>query len=444
MNTLPVSPQPGECCLPAVVPPIRSSDLRLILTDPLEYLLRRRHGFVAPGHYAEALSRGTWLHEHFRRMESDDDTRRGEVATLLHAKLTALEPRLVKAGLSAERVRERLDDERRDCLTAGAWWDAAIDLSFGHEGWTLRELLMRPGLRVVCREAVFAADLPVQFRPPGPLSVSRHECRIQPDLILLDEEAGELWIVDLKSCSGSVLARLSTCPDEFQTQLYCAVLERLLARGAMRERFALPDGTRLGGMVHVAIRKPSIEFGAADRDFIIDDAPLKSGPRKGQPRNEKRYVGEPRFENYLGRVRAWFRGEADFADRAAEWATDPPVNVSRTPIELLREPVRQMHLQSRLDLVASHARREASPSRFAPAEPIRFGLGESPFAPLIGADPASWPELAEAHGFTVRHREADDGEVIREDRFRIRPLGRIASSSHSRRISNSAPVEVRS
>jgi hypothetical protein len=405
--------------IPPVIPPIRSSDLRLLLGDPFDYFCRRRLGLVAPTGYAEALARGTWLHEQFRRMGLGDEERRAEIEALLATRVGALASIFASQGLSHDAARERLATEERDCRTAAAWWEAAVALKFGTDRRSLRERLGRPGWREVCREFTFAADMPVRPREQGNGLPVPHECRVQPDLLLYDEERSRLWIVDLKSCSGSTLGRLTACPDEFQTQLYCAVIERLLARGVVQRRFGLPLDCALGGMIHVAVRKPTIEFGPNDRDFLVDTTPLKTGPRKGQPRNEKRYVGEPRFENYLRRVGEWFRAEADFVDRAAEWAIDPPVNLSETPVELLREPARSLHLQARLDLLASFARRPAEPSRFAPSEPIRYGQSESPYGPFRHAPPETWASVAEVHGFVVRHREEGDIELVRAPRFAL-------------------------
>src|SRR6185312_8257420 len=79
----------------------------------------------------------------------------------------------------------------------------------------------------------------------------------QPDALILLGDV--LWIVDFKTCEESPKVRLETCPFEFQTRHYLAIASKIF--GAIKAKYKLADKVTFGGMIHVCIQKPTIDFG---------------------------------------------------------------------------------------------------------------------------------------------------------------------------------------
>ena len=126
-------------------------------------------------------------------------------------------------------------------------------------------------------------------------------------------------------------------------------------------------------VLHAIVRKPTISFGQADRDFFLDTTPFKSGPRKGEPRNEKVYTGEPRLENYLERCRQWYRGEKDYAHMAGDRMAEPVVDLSFTSGTALQDPQWVAQYEGLTEFVvprSSEARRRGPGPRTQATRPI--------------------------------------------------------------------------
>ncbi len=114
------------------------------------------------------------------------------------------------------------------------------------------------------------------------------------DLELEDAETGEIWIVDHKTVGGDAMTRVAYTGFDLQSLLY-----RVLAKGLHPDR-------KIAGVVHNIVAKPTIDFCNKDRDSVWVDKTFKSGPRKGQTVQEKKFEGVPKFENYLERCREWY------------------------------------------------------------------------------------------------------------------------------------------
>ena len=113
----------------------------------------------------------------------------------------------------------------------------------------------------------------------------------------------EYWVADYKTTSLD--------PDYFLTGYHFGPqkrLYRLLASKWLADNGHIPPKGIAGprGFIVNVIRTPNIIMSAADRNFVIETRILKSGPRKGEPVEKKVYEGEPLFENYLERCRAWY------------------------------------------------------------------------------------------------------------------------------------------
>lgn len=377
----------------AVTPLIRSSDL-MGLSDPFSWFLSRRLGITHALSHGKALSRGSWFHAAFRcwgGRHSPVDTR-ARMETLLALRMGEISETCAQIGIDGDRLKGLLDREERDALTALAWFEASRHvpcISVGNPpkiSWT--EWLTLPHFQWLDIEP----------------TLQYFDKVAQPDLIVWHKGQNSVWIVDLKTCSGSPLERLDTCQGEFQTHHYLDVLQSVLKSGNGWRHWSLPPDAWLGGFVHIAVSKPSIEFGDMDRDHTLDTTPLKTGPRKGQPRNERIYRGEPKLDNYLTRVREWFTSSGRYAHLAADRESDPPVNISVVGRGVTEVPhLRRIHM-SRLDAIRRMVIQPARLSLFPAVRDIEYPYDRSPLFPLRNLPVGEWAEWLLEGGFSVRHR----------------------------------------
>ena len=110
------------------------------------------------------------------------------------------------------------------------------------------------------------------------------------------------WIRDFKTTSrdtDDIWVGYAWSP---QLRIY-----RILANAWLQQN--RPEMGEARGFILNVIQTPDIILSGADRNFQVTRKVLKSGPRKGQEIEEKTYFGEPIFENYLGRVREWYRAQ---------------------------------------------------------------------------------------------------------------------------------------
>lgn len=396
--------------LVARTPSLRSSDYNTLRGCGFQYYLTRRLGLIPALSWSEALSRGTWVHQCTQYLLHSDLDIRVAIETRLKLRLAELEGLCSKMGIIGESKDSVLTQEKQDALCAMAWFLNARSLPIttptGQSFGSLKDFFGASHWRLpIANDKDPAIELEVRTTFPG------HEVPsiITIDRLLYHTGQNSLWIVDWKTCSESTDIRLQTCPVEFQLWHYLMVLEHALATGLL-ETLGLPGDTTIGGMLHVAVQKPTINFGMNDRDFILDTSPFKSGPRKGLPRNEKNYVGEPRFENYLKRVESWYKGEGDYQHLTAEREGVCPVALSWTPYSVIDADLRSEYHSCLNEL---HAAAIAPPiPRNYPrnASYIRAHKKLSPYAPFHLSDPSKWPEIMVREGFILSHR--DDERLV--------------------------------
>lgn len=373
-------------------PHIRSSDYRLLRSCPRTYYLSRKLGLVKAFQYSKALSRGSWVHLAFACILDDPTDRALALEQAIVARCEELREVAKQMGASPEKVREMVAREEVDARTSIAWFNAAMQVPDG-SGKTLAQR--------------FAEDWTVVEQEPEILYA---DCLIQPDCIVRDK-AGKLWIVDFKTTSMSTNARLQTCPLEFQTQHYYHTLADAMAA---QPEMALQYGSdTVAGVLHVAVRKPSIEFGLKDRPYTLDESPFKSGPRKGEPRNERIYTGEPDPYLYEQRCLDWYMGRGEYSHFEPERLTDPCVAISTTSAELLLAEDLKCEYHDRLSFIRKYTSRTSQPSEFEIGDPVVQHGAPSPYLPFHMVEPGKWPELILAEGFLQRdrdnHTEIDSG-----------------------------------
>jgi hypothetical protein len=399
----------------ARIPPIRASSYQKLLSCPFQYYLSERLGLFPALSWSEALSRGSWFH---KRLEVADHTPEEVAAFMTHtlnSRFSEIREIAKATGIVGDQLGLILQKEEEDCRTSWAWFDAACEVpittrplvTFGptlnkYTGEVISGYFQHPRWKLLGRELLVTVSLP-GFRTPlaGRLDALYHNL-----------DSNTLWILDGKTCREAPRIRLAICPVEFATRHYLFMTQELLDSGLLHSRYQLPSDVKLGGMVHVAFQKPTINFAQCDRDYTLDTTPLKSGPRKGEPRNEKVFFGEPRIHNYLTRCRAWYlsKGEYEALRPARETLSDdpttgPPVNMSWTSASILDEDT-LLEYRSQLEFIHEYATRNPVPFRFPRVGSSCLSFSRlTPYFPFYVTPPKDWPEVIQVGRFIQKHRD---------------------------------------
>lgn len=394
----------------ARVPPIRSGSYAAAAADPFHYYLVERLGLVPALHSSEVLSHGAWMHKCLELFAHDIVERARRFDLAVRARQKELSDYCESFGILGDTKRLILDTEENRARHAWTWFEAAADLcvrsqrqpdggplAYGFRAWLGRE-----------QHQILGHELMLVHRHPR---YSKTVLCGRIDLLLLHKPQNTLWVVDLKSTSSSTVARGQTCPFESQTSHYLLLLEALLNEGVLQDRWPqwINSETKIGGMRHLLIRKPSIRLSGQDRPFTYDTSPLRSGPRKGQPRNEKIYHGDPSFDLYLERVRDWMKADGDYTHEKPLRQEDPVVNLSTSFFSALDQH-RRAEYTDLLDTAYSYATCSPHPENFP-----RTGVGMterysdelSVFAPFYSAPIAGWPELIERQRIIQKPRDPE-------------------------------------
>jgi len=365
---------------------IRSSDYRSLRSCPFSWYLSRRLGLVKASRYSAALSRGSWAHLAFAAycLRKNREAALDMYDRTIELRLEELRRFGKSAGQSPDLVREILAREEKDARTAWAWFSASINVQFAFND-------DRPSGRLsgwIDHVEVVAQEPMLRWK----------DCVIQPDaLIRFPKKPDDLWIVDFKTTSSSATERLQACPIEFQTQHYFHVMNQLDINEF--------NAKRLGGVIHIAVQKPTIEFGMKDRPFTLDTTPLKSGPRKGEPRNEKVYLGEPDPTIYEQRCYEWYTGTGEYLHLEPERLTNPCINISYTSATHLLDPKLIAQYNARLEFCRSYANREPYPDNFEMGDPIQGTGTPSQYLSFMVTDPVVWPDIVRTENFVQRDRD---------------------------------------
>lgn len=393
----------GPGCIPwleenglvAVRPHIRSSDWESGLRDPHTWYLRRRLGLIPKLEWSAALSRGSWFHEYLQHFSLPPETTRLLLQESLMARLDELSEIAKSMGVSREGLRHIHERCEHDFLIAGAWYQAFETVPIRDCG-TAREIIEAPHFRILATEL----DLHLEGK------YSTHTARA--DMLLYHEGEKSIYILDAKTTAFDPIDRLSVCPLEFQTQHYMNIVNSLLEQGVLQDTYELPKETTTGGMLHVAIAKPSIRYGMNDRDFEEKEHTLKSGPRKGQVEIRRTYSGEPRYQNFVDRVARWYAGEGEFSDRAKDLVTSPPVNFSLTSGMLLNDETWQEEYRIRVDYLEHLGSRPPCPANYPISVQGLQNLGRSsPYLPFAMNPLKNWPEIIRREHFMKAHRDEE-------------------------------------
>ncbi len=363
----------------AEVPTIRSSDYESCLANPFGYYLTRRLGLSDALRWSEALSRGSWFHKRFEYWDIPDEQAKPILDSAISSRQEELSGMCGELGIQSDERKNILDREEQDFRVTEAWFEAI-------KGEPLK-WMSQPHFRCLGQEitGIYKHD-----RFKGTPLVA------QFDSLLYHREQNTLWVVDLKTCAESPTDRLQTVGIEFQTQHYMHVAHYLLQEGVIQKQYDLPEDCTLGGMSHIAVQKPTINFGMNDRDFLEEEHTLKSGPRKGQIEIRRKYLGEPRFENYVARCKRWYAGEGEYENKKVDREENPPVNISYTYGKNLLDLHFETEYLERVALIHSLATRRAWPDQFLKsAGAIRSHGKISRFAPLYLCHPKDWPNIVQ-------------------------------------------------
>ena len=394
--------------LNAIVPPLRSSDYGTCLGNPFAYFMARRMGIVPSFRWSKALNRGTWIHHRFQHFHLPLKTATEKLEESLMDRIDEIRSICQDIGIQGDKKKEIIAREERDMRASLAWYEAAKTIPC-YEGKTFEDFLLSPHWHRLGTEFRLITSVKTDDRA-RPI-----QCICQPDLLLYHKGQNSIWIVDLKSTGISPKMRLSCVPLEFQCEHYMFSVNELLKTGQIQKAFKLPSDTKLGGMMHIAIRKPSIDFGMKDRDYTVDMSPLKSGPRKGLPRNIKIFEGEPRFENYLLRCKEWYEAKGEYESKQPEWAEDPPVNISFTNASLVLDSAINKRYRDRIRLVQHYAIVDPHPENFPMSDHVASRGKLSTYAPFMLTPVRDWPSLIESEGFVIRRRDDPIPEDIEFD-----------------------------
>lgn len=421
------------------IPSIRSSDYSSSLSDPFGYYLRRRLGLIPALSYSEALSRGSYFHTLFALYDRDD---RWQIfKRQCSSRLEEINKICKDLRITETHRADAVQNEQIDQAMASAWYNAFENLPCINNDSAL-DVLSDNFTKLGAEVRLTWVD----DRFPKTRQVA------QFDLLLLNRKTNKLWIVDAKTTSQPPLIRLSTVKEEFQTMHYLHALEWFFARGLLHKQYNLPANVQLGGMMHMAILKPSIQFGQADRDFYWESDGKRTGVSgrimrapvnlqefgdyvikwtKNQPspepccgtmdeclhvlhqatgkKPERVYMGEPSLAKYKERCMRWYKGEGEYLDRVPDFRNDPPVNISYTHASVYLDKDWRMDYLSRVAMIYKLATQEANPCNFLKnIDALRMGSKLANYSPFYLTEPKDWPALVQTQQFLVAHRDAGE------------------------------------
>ncbi len=398
----------------AVVPHIHSSDLSLI-SDPFLYYLTRRLGLKDAFRDSQALRDGGWFHRRFELFnpsyarehlpaDCDPQTVEQAMAILLSHRSEEISAACDAFGKSDSFRDACIEREDESIRTTFGWYDAAREVRIPSRG-TFTELLSHPQYQILGRE------IRITWRDQRwrhcPLTATY-------DAILYHLPTRTLWVLDLKTHTGSVRNRLSVCTLEYQTALYLYILHRTI-RHARSNPGHIPwdisSNAEVGGMIHLVFQKPTIRLSGKDRATTTEEHVVKSGKYKGEVRTKETPHGEPRLDLFVERCRHWYLGTGPHSDKAYERSDDPPVNFSRTHFPLFWGDRRyKQEFFAKTNAIYDLATRTPHPENFyrTNSGPLTYGGGLSPYADLFHLPVERWEKAIHANCLAVSHRDPED------------------------------------
>jgi len=389
-------------------PSIRSSDYEGVLHCPFQYYLSRRLGLAPALRWSKALSRGSWFHKRLELYRETPEVIKNATSVMLDDRLEELEEICQAIGIKGESKDKVLDREKKDFDCAMAWYEVSMNLQIPQQKVpTVHEFLKQDHFRHLGSEVGVRLHMPSDHRSGKVRLTGMY------DTLLYHTEQNSIYIVDAKTTAASPEERLITCPLEFQTQHYMMTLKLSLEAGLLQPIYDLPKDVRVGGMIHIGIQKPTIEFGMKDRDCEEYEHTLTRGPRKGQVEIRKNYSGEPRFENYLLRCEDWYRGQGEYEHLAERWAMSPPINYSLTYGTLLEDEDYEDEYYARVELIAKYVKCKAFPKNFPRSTNHLRQFGRmSPYTPFYLTPVKEWADIIHAESFIQVDRDEDVEFII--------------------------------
>jgi len=424
-------------------PYVRSSDYGLVLNDPFRYFLSRRIGLTRAAGWSEALSRGSWFAERMLYAHHPDPSK--PLAKKLAQRFDEIRAIASKFSWGPDRLKGYLETEQKNYACAMGWWEAAMTLEMAN-GFTYQTYFARDGWEWLGSELVATA------------TIGGIPCRAQFDHLYFDSKRQKLWVVDDKTTSYDPNTRVQVCPNEFQSQLYCGIAEELLIDGTLSEKFGIPETATLGGMYHVAFKKPTIDFGSKDRPYRLISNGKRSGKRgvwdpdtnkykiiemktgeileegtialrrqaesflreKCEKIAEPVYEGEPDLDLYIKRCERWLKKQGEFKD--AEGVPTPTRIAYSILNEEWFESIRPT-LHQRLKVVEAYRTAQPALENFPKGvDLIDLSGNLSPYAPLYVLDPDRWAGALQTQELIVKHRDETDMDAMDFAESEIRGL----------------------
>jgi hypothetical protein len=312
---------------------------------------------------------------------------------------------LMEAGkqvsLPDEYINDRLTKEEQDAKCALGWFQAWSQIPTSAEHGTFLDFLNRPYWQDLGSELLFV------YKDAAHFSAARY------DRLLYHKEKNELWIVDFKTTDTHPDVRAQICPIESASFLYPQILSSVLSKLGPANcgdllGFELPKDVQVGGMIHLIVQKPSIEFSREDRPYKEVQHELKSGPRKGQVEIRKEFTSDiPDLNLYVDRCGHWLSGTGTYLDKSAERAAHPSVNISFTSHALLRSNWSERFV-TRYELMQSYSTCPCDPSLFPMNASGLLDYGKlNPLAPFYLTPQSGWEEIMQRNYLIQKFRDPE-------------------------------------
>lgn len=415
-------------------PCIRSTDVTY-LSKPQSYYLERRLGIAPAFNSSDSSSHGTWAHAR-ANLPRQADPKVGMQGAFKKwvAQSTATANTL---GMGTSALQGFIEREKTRWMEAWTWYEAARTVKIpGDLPGGLDSIYDNHEYRSLGTELVLclASDC-----YSGSRSV------VQLDRLSFQVATNQIWIDDYKFTGGSRKARALSCPVEYQTRHYLAVV-----RGSLQSiiaKYRLPETTSLGGMRHVIIGTPALSFGMKDRKYRWVSEGKRSG-RSGRAQKgsggwdvfyerdqvdpavsgyeedeavrtlhgytgkapEKEFLGEPDQAMYRKRIESWYNSYGDYVGNEVEFSTDPVILVSRTSIEAFDEDaqIEYEHLTQQIyDLATMGHPCPVDYPRTGRGMNGEYSISPSHLAEFYVQPVSEWPRLMREKLLVIRPRDGD-------------------------------------
>lgn len=332
----------------AVEPPVRSSDLRQYHENPRTWMWRRRYGLCPMRPSDELFSSDPGLEE------QEDGPTAMERGTAAHSYLPLL-----------------LEDE--DLPSPALDQPAAVHEAY----WLMRGAADCTDMLSRLREMkCFDWERRVSSSPFGVPSVAQVDW--------LSEDKDGVWINDLKTTRMNPNDWVLYSSFDFQPLHYYHVLREA--------------GVDVKGFRHWVLQAPSFRFSREDRDYDLVEFTPKTGPNAGVTRLEKKWVGDPKWENYGARIREWMTCTERYSAKSR--MHEPVLLVSSTTSTTLERQT--PYYRECLEILHDACTRPAVPSKFPL---LRWSAG-SPWE-LLHTCPAGALADRIRTNFRVTHRDKE-------------------------------------